>query len=554
MCGLLFLHLKDNIKFNISNFKEALDLSSYRGKDDQKIIEFKKNYFGFNRLSIVGSDYSNQPISDNEKILIFNGELYDYNKTYYESDTLNLFELSKDKKFYNLEGQYAFVLYDKLNNTFEIYRDQFGQKPMYYLNHQKFFIASSTIKSILSLYKSLTNNELEIDKKIIDEYLLFGYFREPNTIYSRIKILESGKMLSYNAFNIQSKNYLKKKNINKLDYFNFFEKTLKHSNKNKSLFLSSGIDSNYILAKLMKLNIDFNIYTLKNINKKIDESNIVIKNLEKLNIIKKLEIINSQNNNLIDEIKKLSKIYELPSSDGLNLFYLLQNMNNKHNSKIIFSGVGGDEIFGGYNTFKYFYFFKFLKLIKFPFNLVKKLKRFNLFKGDVFSYYAAYKCDPFFFKLIKKNNINEIFFNISNNIDYKNNNISFKYIIRELEINEYMKNQLLRDSDNLSLYFGKEIFNPFLSSYLYSNNIDNKKNLKDQIKKIGIILSKKKKGFSISFQNNKIEKDDFNILVKNNLKFNIVEEKYFNEIFNNKKYIKQQIKLCIILFWLEYNT
>ena len=63
-----------------------------------------------------------------------------------------------------------------------------------------------------------------------------------------------------------------------------------------------------------------------------------------------------------------------------------------------------------------------------------------------------------------------------------------------------MKNQLLRDSDNISLFFGKEIFNPFLSTYIFANKIDNKKYLKKNIIKT-IKTSFIKKGFNIKFEN-----------------------------------------------------
>ncbi len=555
MCGLLFLNLRDNYQFNTNEFQKALDLSSYRGKDDQQIIKHQNNYFGFNRLSIVGSNNSNQPIHDNEKLLIFNGELYNFDNKNFESDTLNLFEFCKTNRITNLDGQYAFILFDKIKKTLRIFRDEFGQKPLYYIHHNNFFIASSTIKSIMSLYKSLTKKELNINREAIEEYLLFGYFREPNTIFSEIKILDAGKCLYLNTNNqITIENYLPKKINNKKIYDDFFIKTLKHSKKIKSLFLSSGIDSNYILTRLIKNNLKFKIYTLRNENSKIDESSIVIKNLKNLKILNNLEIINTKRNNLFIEIKHLAQIYELPSSDGLNLFYLLKNIKKPDISKIFFSGIGGDEIFGGYNTFKYYNLFKILKAFKFPFNFFKKTSRFNKFKNDVYNYYTAYKSDPFFINIISKDNINKITQKIKNSSFKTNSSKNILETIRRLEINEYMKNQLLRDADNISLYFGKEIFNPFISSNLYFNKIDFKKNLKSEIESLGIYLSNKKKGFSIEFENKNINQRDLVTLTKNNEKYKIIDSDIFKEIFKNKNLLKQQIKVSMLLFWLEYNT
>lgn len=557
MCGLLYLKLKKNFKFNEVYFKNALNLSKYRGPDDQKILKYKNNYFGFNRLSIVGTSLSNQPVEDEQNILIFNGEIYDYDKKNFESDTLNLFEICKNKKVGNLEGQYAFIYFDKILNTFDICRDKFGQKPLYYLNDDEVFIASSTIKSIIKLYKSIKKKDLKINYDGINEYLLFGYFREPNTIFSEIKSLSAGKILHFNSNNTLSiKNYLKKKKGAEINYEKFFIKTIKHSNKNKSLFLSSGVDSNYILTHLIENKIDFKSYTLKNKKKSIDESKIVIRNLENLNIDKNLNLINTQETQLMNEIKSLSKIFELPSSDGLNLFYLFKNLKNHNDkSKIVFSGIGGDEIFGGYNTFKFFIIIKLLKIFRFPFHFFKKTQRFKHFKGDIIDYYTIYKSDPFFINLYKKEELNRIFKKLKyDNLNFSSSKENNYNIIRNLELNEYMKNQLLRDSDNISLFFKREIFNPFLSSFLFYNKIDFKKKLIKKINQFGINLSKKKKGFSIEFENDDVDENDLNILIKNNNKFNIIDNNILKKIVNDKSLVKQRIKICILLFWLEFNS
>ena len=246
--------------------------------------------------------------------------------------------------------------------------------------------------------------------------------------------------------------------------------------------MSSGIDSNFILSKTIKNKIDVNLFTLKIHNSKKDESMIVSKNINNNELTNKHQFISNNKNNYYELLNKLANIFEQPSADGLNLLVLFSELEKKTTKeKIIFTGIGGDEGFGGYNTFKYYYLIKFLKFFYFPFHYFKRLSRFTSFDGSVESYYLLYKSDNYFIKYSNKLFLNKIKSSLRLKLNnYKQENIKNK--IRLLEISEYMKNQLLRDSDNISLFFGKEIFNPFLSTYIFANKIDNKKYLKKYYK------------------------------------------------------------------------
>ena len=324
MCGFLYLRIKKKIEFKKKYFETALKLSSYRGVDNNKIIQFKNNFFGFNRLSIVGSDLSNQPLENSKKIVMFNGEIYDYDNKF-ESDSLFLFN-SDDNIFKNLEGQYSVLIYNKLNDTIKIYRDFFGQKPLYYFENEEIFVSSSTLKSICYIYEKIYGKKLSLNKFSIDTYLLLGYIREPETIFNDVYSLESGKLLEFKNNIITINSYLKQKKISISKYFEFFNKTLNHSNKQKALFLSSGVDSNFILSKTIKNKIDVNLFTLRIDKSKKDESRIVNMNIINNKLTKKHQFISNNKNKYYELLNKLANIFEQPSADGLNLFVLFSEL------------------------------------------------------------------------------------------------------------------------------------------------------------------------------------------------------------------------------------
>ena len=287
-----------------------------------------------NRLSIVGSELSNQPLEDSKKIFMFNGEIYDYDNKF-ESDTLFLFN-SNDNIFNNLEGQYSILIYNKLNDTIKIYRDFFGQKPLYYYEDKEIFISSSTIKSISYIYEKIYGKKLSLNKFSIDTYLLFGFIREPETIFNDVYCLESGKLLELENNKIKINSYLKQKKISISKYFDYFNTTLNHSDKQKALFLSSGIDSKFNLKKTIKNKIDVNLFTLKIDNSKKDESIIVSNNINNNELTNKHQFISNNKNNYYELLNKLANIFEQPSADGLNLLVLFSELEKKQLKKKCF--------------------------------------------------------------------------------------------------------------------------------------------------------------------------------------------------------------------------
>jgi asparagine synthase (glutamine-hydrolysing) len=176
-------------KYDLEKVRNALNLMIHRGKDYQKIVEFDKGVFGFNRLAIENVDKNLQPLKIDNKVFVFNGEIYNYKDLIKRYD-LNVkteieviaalwekFNVDFVKK---LDGMFAIAIFDK---KLYLFRDEFGKKPLYFT---KSGIFASEIKAILPFVKK----ELNFDA--LAEFLAYNSSIAPNTVYKGIYKLTAG--------------------------------------------------------------------------------------------------------------------------------------------------------------------------------------------------------------------------------------------------------------------------------------------------------------------------------------------------------------------------
>ena len=288
MCGISGIFNFSNKKINnIEIIKKILDIQNQRGPDNRNlwVSECKKITLGHNRLSIIDlSKNSNQPFisEDDNYIITFNGEIYNFKdlrkelikKNFFfktNSDTEVILQSYKCwglnfAKF--LRGMFAFVIYDKVKKKIILARDPFGIKPLYYTNNNGVLYFASQIKALLSI-KDIS---FTTSKAGICSYYMWGHVQEPFTLYNEIRSLEKGTIkiidingnennLSYGSIKETILNSNFEKFDNELDAINFVKDELDQSLNYHhisdvpiTLLLSSGIDSNILLASTSKNN------------------------------------------------------------------------------------------------------------------------------------------------------------------------------------------------------------------------------------------------------------------------------------------------------------
>ena len=267
MCGFVFLRTS-----RLINKKELIACSkkiSNRGPDESKYFHVKDQY-NFNICSIhylldISGKKILQPLNKNP-IMLFNGEIYNFDKKKFSADTFYLNSKKSDEKKQILDGEFSILKYFLDKNTCEIKIDTFNTKPLFYSINDNFDFGVASYKSALEKLNF---------KKIIKF--------EPNRryIFKCTKKVIISKV--YENYNFKFTLIQNKKSLNRWNeaFIESVRKRAIHGKSNIFVCLSSGYDSGSICAALNLLNIKYKTYSfLKNEDHKIIKERVKI-NLKK---------------------------------------------------------------------------------------------------------------------------------------------------------------------------------------------------------------------------------------------------------------------------------
>lgn len=371
MCGFVGIINSTNLN-DIEKMAKAIE---HRGPDAIK-YEIQNNFaLGFCRLSIIDlKERSNQPMVDeaNNIRLVFNGEIYNYKilkqelikKGYVfntESDTEVVLRAYTEwgEDFVNhLRGMFAIAIVH--DNKLILARDHFGIKPLYYgYSDDGALVFSSELKGIAQY----SNFRREVNTDEMFAYLELQHMAGVNTMLKGVKRLENGSIAVVEnineAKNIRIKKYFDFKLTDEIkslgEAVELIKSRLKESvelHKNADVpvgtFLSGGIDSSFITALTMP-EYTFSV-GFKSENNKFDESVHARELSEILGIKNRTEIIDPSDvlANLDDVIYYLDEPQANLSSIPL---YFLSKL-ARENVKVVLSGEGADELFGGYDGYR----------------------------------------------------------------------------------------------------------------------------------------------------------------------------------------------------------
>ncbi|MCM3569679.1 asparagine synthase (glutamine-hydrolyzing) [Neobacillus mesonae] len=354
-------------------FKNMNDIITHRGPDDDGYYYDEHIQFGFRRLSIIDIESGHQPLTyENERYwIIFNGEIYNYVEIREEllkegltfetsSDTeviLALFSHIGEKAVEKLRGMFAFVIWDKKEQSLYGARDPFGIKPFFYMEDSGRTFFASEKKSILL---ALENDVLDYDS--LQHYLTYQFVPEPHTLSAGIKKLEPGHYFTKKiGAKMEIKRYWKAKfapiHKSEADFIKeikdvLFDSVEKHMRSDVPVgsFLSGGIDSSIIASIAKQFHPAIKTFSVGFERNGFSEIDVAKETAEKLGVENISYVITPEE--YMNEVPKIMWHMDDPLADPACVpLYFVAREARKHVT-VVLSGEGADELFGGYNIYR----------------------------------------------------------------------------------------------------------------------------------------------------------------------------------------------------------
>lgn len=479
------------------------DSMKHGGPDDAGIYldEELRIGLGHRRLSLIDLTSSgHQPMfnQSGQVVLIFNGEIYNFRELRAELETAgHQFVSQSDSEviieaylewgrdcFKRFNGMFAVCLLDKRINKLILARDHSGIKPLYYSirNHQLIF--ASEVRAFKALDKDWPENQ---DWR--KYFLLFGHLPEPVTTLKGVEPLSKGTIMEVDLPSLR---------ISKHKFFTLYfsypissmkeavakvhdvliESVKRHliSDAPIGLFLSGGLDSS-LLTMIARRFIPENLHTLSIVfeNEKYSEKYYQDVVIQATGAKHKSYLVTQKD--FLDCMPDILKAMDQPSSDGINS-YFISKYAHAYGLKAALSGLGADELFGGYSSFNRTNLinsvsrvpsFVFQAASLFPDDRRKKIKFLGV-KGGLGEYlFNRGFYSPSSIAMLLDCTVNEVdtlMLQMQEDIPEFTHKLLPEERVSYLERNLYMQNQLLKDTDYMSMWHGLEVRVPFLDKEL----------------------------------------------------------------------------------------
>lgn len=385
MCGLLgMLSGHSDAPNYVDAIKRALPCMRHRGPDDAGTWNDDDVVFGFNRLSIIDLEHSHQPLrwgppeNPERYALTFNGEIYNYVelrkelqdhgyefRTSGDSETIVVgYHHWGEEVVEHLRGMFAIAVWDSEKRTLFLARDQFGIKPLFYATTEKGTVFSSEKKCILEMAPEL-GLELDLDRRAIEHYVDLQYVPEPETLHSHIRRLESGCTATVlPGGKVMDNRYFRPRfEVTKIpagkeqDLFDRIARVLedsveKHMRADVTVgsFLSGGIDSTAIAALAKRHNPNLLTFTTGFEREGYSEVDVAAESADAIGAEHIVKVVSPEE--YAEAIPRIMWYLDDPVADpSLVPLYFVAREARKH-VKVVLSGEGADELFGGYTIYK----------------------------------------------------------------------------------------------------------------------------------------------------------------------------------------------------------
>ncbi len=368
MCGIC--GFTGELEQRQDTIRKMTEVITHRGPDADGYFMDEYIAMGFRRLSIIDLETGDQPITneDGNLVLTYNGEIYNYKELKQELEGLghrfsttsdsevlvHAFEQWGEDMFEKLRGMFAFAIYNKENRSVFLARDFFGIKPLHYTLIGNDLCYASEIKSILE-HPDFTKR---FNDKALDAYLSFQYVPQPMTFFKDIFCLLPGHYMWFRDGVVETQRYFEPKfkpdpEMTEEEAISKIEKVFENSVEAHKIadvevgcFLSSGVDSSYVASyfegqKTFTVGFDF--------GEKYNEIDWAKALSDKINVEHHTKLISSEE--FWAAVPKVQYHMDQPLADPSCIaLYFVTKLAAEH-VKVVLSGEGADELFGGYTCY-----------------------------------------------------------------------------------------------------------------------------------------------------------------------------------------------------------
>lgn len=498
MCGIAGV-ISPKIDNKESVIGSMVGKITHRGPDDDGFFVDKNVGLGMRRLAIIDLKTGRQPITsdDGKLIIFFNGEIYNYLELKEElkprgykfktnSDTeviLKMYIEYGEKMLPKLRGMFTFCIYNTETKNIFIARDFFGIKPLYYLIQDENIVAfSSEIKS----FESYPGFKAEVNHNAVVNYLSFQYNPTIETFFKDVYKLPPAHYISIDSEN-------NKIEINKYWNFEFHQdETLKEKETADAIFetigdsvahhmiadvpvgafLSGGLDSSIITTLMQKVRGDDKIKTFTVGFNTLTEGKEAEETASFLGTDH--TELNIGPEEYFDVLPRVVYHFDEPIADpsAVGLFFVAEEA--KKHVKVVLSGEGADELFGGYNI--YLAPFDSNKLLWVPKSFINLLLKLPFeFYGKNYLKRVSLKLEDWYFgqkyfntSIFKRDEIKKMWVNkeekfMSLNSLYKQTNgLSDSTTMQFIDIHTWLVGDILAKADKMTMANSLELRVPFL--------------------------------------------------------------------------------------------
>lgn len=516
MCGYLISSGKRTIS-ETQMYQASVDIRK-RGPDSYTYYTDpnKGIYSCFARLILSGEEhYGQQPaiikLHDNEKILFFNGEIFNYTELAElmkipllsgEGDTAFIEKALLKIELYDLvpllKGMFSITLIDKKNDKIFLVRDFFGKNPLYYSYDKQGLVIGSLAHSVSRIF----HEKVQLNSSAIYEFLLTGSCSLLSSAFDNVHAVPPSTILEFkNNVPIKETRYKPKLISNKKSFIESLNLAISrrvNTKRKTGILLSDGVDSNLIKTLVQKH------FTYKIPSVTVN----FLDNLTQTNNTKdhKRTYVGINKNDYIESIKDFALYSDDPVNDPVTpVLSMAMKRGFDDDQVVIFSGDGGDELDAGYHWYKRKQIILRIRALS---NKIKIPKKEFLFRKFFFNQRVAdlLLChDKDFLSILRSTCPMILLSEFKNFFDAKNPYRNEIDDLFEFDLTYFLPQTILKKNDRSSTMHGKEIRTPFLDEDLFLSHRETSKLGKKRLRSLYHSLSLKKiikkEGFDLPLTN-----------------------------------------------------